>query len=181
MHYSLDNLTPAFYSKSLKTSYQRHSHPSDFAIFLYLPFGRTRTENILNIGQSNLITAFSESATSQICVVLLRKLSRMTNISKYTQYGKGDGFALNISKDENFNQYLICNWNEPARSFNNSDVVIIELNNDLSPVPYNKDINPDDIIGYVVKETAKIPNTPFRYKETIIGNEKHGHLIREFM
>lgn len=105
----------------------------------------------------------------------------MTNISKYTQYGKGDGFALNISKDENFNQYLICNWNEPARSFNNSDVVIIELNNDLAPVSYNKDIAPENIIGYVVKETAKIPNIPPKYKETIIGNEKHGALIREYI
>lgn len=181
MHYSLDNLTPAFYSKSLKTSTTRYSHPSDFAIFLYLPYWRTRTENILNIGQSYRCTAFSESATSQICVVFLKRYNIMKNISKYTKYGKGDGFALNISKDVNFNQYLICNWNEAARSFNNGDVVIIELNNDLTPVPYNKNIDPENIIGYVVKETSKIPNIPPRYKETTIGNEKHGTLIREYI
>lgn len=108
----------------------------------------------------------------------------MTNnsiISKYTQYGKGDGFALNISQSKDYNQYLICDWNEPARSFNDGDTVIIETSNDLIPVIYDKNIKPDDIIGYVVKETAKIPNTPLRYKEIFIDNEKHGHLIREFM
>ncbi len=99
------------------------------------------------------------------------------NISKYTQYGKGDGFALNISKSEDYNQFLICRWNEPAQNFNNGDKVVVEVDNDLTPVIYNKDINPEDIIGYIVKETAKIPSLSPRYKETITG----GHLIREFI
>ena len=103
------------------------------------------------------------------------------NISKYTQYGKGDGFALNISEDENFNQWLLCRWNEPAQSFNSGNMVVIELNNDLAPVPYNKEIASDNIIGYVVQETAKIPNNPPRYKETTIGNDKYGTIIREYL
>ena len=73
MHYSLDNIIPAFYSKSLKTILHgiRTRKICDF----FMPVWRMRTENILNIGQSFLCSmAFSESATSQFCVAFLRKI-----------------------------------------------------------------------------------------------------------
>ncbi|GEM_PF-2152333 len=38
-----------------------------------------RAENILNISQSLYVSAFSESATSQICVAFLRKIHKMIN------------------------------------------------------------------------------------------------------
>ncbi len=74
MHYSLDNITPAFYSKSLKNLTPAFAHVR-FAIFLCLPFWRMRAEN--NQYQPKLcVKAFSESATSQICVAFLRKLTQ---------------------------------------------------------------------------------------------------------
>ncbi len=44
MHYSLDNITSAFYSKNLKTSKSVFAAVI-YAIFLYLPIWRMRAEN----------------------------------------------------------------------------------------------------------------------------------------
>lgn len=66
-----------FYVESLKT-FNTAFAPVRYAIFLYLPIWRMRAEN--NQYQPKLLLkAFSESATSQICVALLRKFNKMTN------------------------------------------------------------------------------------------------------
>lgn len=67
-----------FYVESLKnaTIGFRTRQICDFFVFAY---GRMRAENILNIGRSFIVAAFSESATSQICVVFLKKATKMTN------------------------------------------------------------------------------------------------------
>lgn len=76
-YFVIDFLRFTGYAESLKTCTKRFSHPLNYAIFLYLPYWRMRTENILNIGQSFLCTAFSESATSQICVAFLKRYKEM--------------------------------------------------------------------------------------------------------
>lgn len=66
-----------FYVESLK-NFNTAFAPVRYAIFLYLPIWRMRAEN--NQYQPKLLLkAFSESATSQICVALLRKFNKMTN------------------------------------------------------------------------------------------------------
>ena len=181
MHYFLDNLTPVFYSKNTEVP-SGCTAPKDNADFFVPYLWGTRGANILN--NARVLGNSVESPTYSSLGGFTERPRTMTNnqnISKYTQYGKGDGFALNISEDENFNQWLLCRWNEPAQSFNSGNMVVIELNNDLAPVPYNKEIASDNIIGYVVQETAKIPNNPPRYKETTIGNDKYGTIIREYL
>lgn len=64
------------YSESLKTVISGFHTPSACIFYTY---GRMRAGNILNTGQSNLITAFSESVHYSFLVDFLKKVIKMTN------------------------------------------------------------------------------------------------------